>query len=144
MSIIEKIKADKIAAMKSGDKARKDTLTLVQAAVKQVEVDTRKDLSDEDVIQILKKMVKQRNDSINQYTTAGRLELAAIEESERTIIYEYIPTQMSEQDIRIRVYDLVSPEDTIGSAMAFIKPVFAGKADMGIVSRIVKEVIGGA
>lgn len=143
MSIIQKINADKIAAMKSGDKARKETLALVQAAIKQVEVDTRKELNEVEVIQILSKMVKQRVDSITQFTAAGRLELAAIEEAEKAIITEYIPVQMSEAEIRSKVAELVSPGDNIGQAMGKAKGVFAGKADMGLVSKIVKEVLQG-
>ena len=143
MNIIEKINADKIAAMKSGDKTRKETLALVQAAIKQVEVDTRKELNEVEVIQILSKMVKQRIDSITQFTAAGRLELAAIEESEKAIITEYIPAQMSEDEIRAKVSELVSPGDNIGQAMGKVKSVFAGKADMGLVSKVVKEVLQG-
>lgn len=142
-SLITKIKADKITAMKSGDKVRKDTLTLVQAAIKQVEVDTRKELNDVEVLQILNKMVKQRNDSIAQYTSAGRTELAAVEESEKAIISEYIPTQMTEEEIRAKIPEVVAWGDNIGHAMGKAKTVFAGKADMALVSKIVKEFIAG-
>lgn len=143
MNTIDKIKADKIAAMKSGDTARKETLTLVQAAITQVQVDTRKELNEVEVVQILSKMVKQRNDSITQFTAAGRLELAAIEESEKTIISEYIPAQMTEEEIRDIANEMLNPGDNIGQAMGKAKAVFAGKADMGLVSKVVKEILQG-
>lgn len=143
MSIIQKINADKIAAMKAGDKTRRETLSLIQAAIKQVEVDTRKELNEVEVIQILSKMVKQRIDSITQFTAAGRLELVAIEEAEKAIITEYIPAQMSEDEIRAKVSELVAPGDNIGQAMGKVKAVFAGKADMGLVSKVVKETLQG-
>ncbi len=143
MSIITKINADKIAALKSGDKTRKDTLALVQAAIKQVEVDSRKELTDIEVLQILSKMVKQRVDSITQFTAAGRNELAAIEEAEKAIINEYIPTQMTEEEIRAKVSEVSEWGDNIGQAMGKAKTVFAGKADMGLVSKIIREFIAG-
>jgi uncharacterized protein YqeY len=142
-NLTKQINADKIAAMKSGDKSRKDALTLVQAAIKQAEVDMRKELTEVEVIQILSKMVKQRMDSITQFAAAGRTELVAIEESEKAVITQYIPTQMSEEEIRAKVKEIVEWGDNIGMAMGKAKTVFAGKADMGLVSKIVKEVLQG-
>jgi len=81
--------------MRAGDKKTLGTIRLILAAVKQVEVDTRKDLADEDVLQILDKMVKQRRESISQYEKAGRDELASIEKDEIEIIQAYLPEQLS-------------------------------------------------
>lgn len=144
MSTLEKIKADRIAAMKAGQSVRKDTLALVLAGIKQVEVDTRKELTEADVIGILTKMAKQRQESITQYVSAGRTDLADFEIAEKTIIEEYLPQQLSEEEVRLKVAEAISATGAttmkdMGKVVALLKPDLVGKADMGFVSKLVKD-----
>lgn len=144
MSTLEKIKADRIAAMKAGQSVRKDTLALVLAGIKQVEVDTRKDLTETDVIGLLTKMAKQRQESITQYVAAGRNDLADVEIAEKVIIEEYLPQQLSEEEIRLKVAEAISATGAttmkdMGKVVALLKPDLVGKADMGFVSKLVKD-----
>jgi uncharacterized protein YqeY len=144
MSTLEKIKADRIAAMKAGQSVRKDTLALVLAGIKQVEVDTRKELTEVDVITILTKMAKQRQESITQFIAAGRNDLADVELAEKTIIEEYLPQQLSEFDVRNKVTEaLITTGATsmkdMGKVVALLKADLVGKADMGFVSKLVKD-----
>lgn len=144
MNTLEKIKADRITAMKAGQTVRKDTLALVLAGIKQVEVDTRKELTEADVIRLLTKMAKQRQESITQYVAAGRTDLADVEIAEKVIIEEYLPQQLSEEEVRLKVAEAIS---TTGAAtmkdmskvVALLKPDLMGKADMGFVSKLVKD-----
>ena len=144
MSTLEKIKADRIAAMKAGQSVRKDTLALVLAGIKQVEVDTRKELTEADVIGLLTKMAKQRQESINQYVAAGRTDLADVEIAEKVIIEEYLPQQLSEEEVRLKVAEAISATGAttmkdMGKVVALLKPDLVGKADMGFVSKLVKD-----
>lgn len=144
MSTLEKIKADRIAAMKAGQSVRKDTLALVLAGIKQVEVDTRKDLTETDVIGLLTKMAKQRQESITQYVAAGRNDLADVEIAEKVIIEEYLPQQLSEEEVRLKVAEAISATGAttmkdMGKVVALLKPDLVGKADMGFVSKLVKD-----
>ncbi len=144
MSTLEKIKADRIAAMKAGQSVRKDTLALVLAGIKQVEVDTRKELTEADVIGLLTKMAKQRQESINQYVAAGRNDLADVEIAEKVIIEEYLPQQLSEEEVRLKVAEAISATGAttmkdMGKVVALLKPDLVGKADMGFVSKLVKD-----
>lgn len=144
MSTLEKIKADRIAAMKAGQSVRKDTLALVLAGIKQVEVDTRKELTETDVIGLLTKMAKQRQESITQYVAAGRNDLADVEIAEKVIIEEYLPQQLSEEEVRLKVAEAISATGAttmkdMGKVVALLKPDLVGKADMGFVSKLVKD-----
>lgn len=144
MSTFEKIKAARIAAMKGGETTRRDTLALVIAGIKQVEVDTRKELTEAEVIAILTKMVKQRQESITQYVTANRNELADIEIAEKAIIEEFLPQQLPEEDVRRIVAEAISASGAtsmkdMGRVVAGLKAELVGKADMGFVSKLVKD-----
>ncbi len=144
MSTLEKIKAHRIAAMKAGQTVRKDTLALVLAGIKQVEVDTRKELTETDVIGLLTKMAKQRQESITQYVAAGRNDLADVEIAEKVIIEEYLPQQLSEEEVRLKVAEAISATGAtsmkdMGKVVALLKPDLVGKADMGFVSKLVKD-----
>jgi len=138
-----RIQDDVKDAMRSKDKDRLGTLRLITAAIKQKEVDERIDMDDAAVINVLEKMVKQRKDSISQYSQAGRDDLAAKEQTELDLIQTYLPEQMSEAEIEAVVSQAVSDTGAagmkdMGKLMAAIKPQIAGKADMGLVSKIVK------
>lgn len=144
MSTFEKIKAERITAMKAGQAARKDTLALILAGIKQVEVDTRKELSEADVIQILTKMVKQRQESITQYEQANRQDLADKEIAEKVIIEEFLPQQISEDEVRAKVSEAITSTGAtsikdMGKVIALLRADLVGKADMGFVSKLVKD-----
>lgn len=144
MSLKTRLSDDMKAAMKGGDKPRLGVIRLLQAAVKQREVDERIELDDAAVLAVLEKAVKQRKDSISQYEAAAREDLAAVERYELGVIEAYLPARMSEADIRAAVDAAVaetgasSPAD-MGKLMAVLKPRLAGQADMGQVSALVKQ-----
>lgn len=137
------IKAAMKEAMKARDKARLATIRLMQAEFKRVEVDERIELDEPRVLGILDKMVKQRRDSEKQYNDAGRSELAAQEASEIVVIQEYLPAQLTEEDIDQLIDAAVTETDAagmqaMGAVMAVLKPQLQGRADMGAVSQKVK------
>ena len=122
----------------------RDTLRMISAEIKQLEVDKKITVSDDDVISILNKMAKQRKDSIQQFQQGGREDLASIEINELEIITTYLPAQLSEEEIDIHINEAIaslgatSPQD-MGKDMGALKPLPNGKADMGIVSAAVKS-----
>ncbi len=133
-----------IAAMKSQEKDRLTCIRFIQAAIKKVEVDTRKDLSDADVIGILSNQIKQRKDSIAQFRTGGREDLAAKEESELAILQSYLPKQLSNEEIADLVEQAIKQSGAtaakdMGAVMKILMPQIAGKADGGAVSALVKS-----
>lgn len=132
------------AAMRSKDKPRLATIRLIQAAIKQKEVDERIELTDQDVLTILDKMVKQRKESIKQYTAADRPELADQEQIEIDVIQDFLPTQLTEEEIESILSDAIQQTDAhgmqdMGKVMGIIKPQLQGRADMGTVSQLVKQ-----
>ena len=143
-NITNKIKDDLKSAMKGRDKKAVSAIRLILSSIKQKEVDTRQKIDDPEVITILGKLAKQRKDSISQYKSASRDDLASIEEHELKIINNYLPKQLSEAEIRNLVITAIeeigaqSPKD-MGKVMGKLKEELKGKADMGIVSRTVKE-----
>ena len=135
---------DMKAAMKGGEKARLGVIRLITAAIKQREVDERIELDDEQVLIVLDKMVKQRRDSIKQYTDAGREDLAAIEEAEVEIIQAYLPAALSEDEVAAIVEAAIAQTGAtsmadMGKVMGIVKPQVQGRGDMGAVSGIVKQ-----
>lgn len=134
-------------AMKAREKERVATLRMVNAELKRVEVDERRDLSDADVLSILNKMVKQRQDSLSQFTNAGRDDLASKEAAEIDLIREFQPAQLSDADLAVLVDRCVSEAGAsgmqdMGKVMAAIKNVAEGQADMGKASGMVKAKLG--
>ena len=130
-------------AMKAREKERLATIRLIQAELKRVEVDERIEIDDARALAIMDKMVKQRRDSISQFESAGRDELAAIERAEINVIQEFLPQQLSEDEILAIIDDALSGIDATGMAamgplMGVIKPKLQGRADMGAVSKLVK------
>ena len=130
-------------AMKARAKERLATIRLIQAEFKRVEVDERIEIDDARALVIMDKMVKQRRDSISQFESAGRDELAAIERAEIGVIQEFLPQQLSEDEIALIIEDALSGIDATGMAamgplMGLIKPKLQGRADMGAVSMLVK------
>ena len=142
-SLVASIKAAMKAAMKAREKARLSTIRLIQAEFKRVEVDERIEIDDPRALAIMDKMVKQRRDSVTQFQSAGRDELAAIELAEIAVIQEFLPQQLSEAEIIVIIDEALSGIDATGMAamgplMGVIKPKLQGRADMGAVSKIVK------
>jgi uncharacterized protein YqeY len=148
MTLKQTLTEDMKAAMKSGDKTRLGVIRLVNAAIKQREVDERIELDDPAVLAVLEKMVKQRRDSISQFDAAGRVDLSAIERTEMAIIEHYLPARLGEAaildavDAAMRETGASGPAD-MGKLMAVLKPRLAGQADMGEVSKLVKQRLAG-
>ncbi len=143
MSLREQINDDLKAAMRSADVARRDTIRLLLAALKQREVDERKTLTDADVLGIIEKMLKQRRDSITQFEQGGRQDLADKEKQELGLLQAYMPQALGADEIAAAVAaavaeaGAVAPSD-MGKVMAVLKPKLAGRADMSQVSAAVK------
>jgi uncharacterized protein YqeY len=149
MSLKQKLTDDMKAAMKAGEKDRLATIRLINAALKQKEVDERIELDDAAVLAVLEKMVKQRKDSISQYEGAGRADLAAVEKAEMAIIQAYLPAQLSEAEIDAAIQAAIAEANAgigpaaMGKVMGVLKPKLAGKADMGLVSQRLKAALAG-
>ncbi len=143
MSLKQQITEDMKTAMRAKDTARLGAIRLLLAAIKQREVDERIELSDADVITIIEKMNKQRRDSISQYEAAGRQELADVEKFEMSVLADYMPQQLGDDEIASAVAEAIaatgasSPQE-MGKVMGLIKPRLAGRADMGKVSALIK------
>ena len=142
-SLVARIKASMKEAMKARDKERLGTIRLMQAEFKRVEVDERIEIDDARALTILDKMVKQRRDSVSQFQAAGRDELAAIELSEIAVIQEFLPQQLTEDEINSLIDEALASIDATGMAamgplMGAIKPKLQSRADMGAVSKMVK------
>ena len=138
-----RITDDVKAAMRSKDKKRLGTLRLLTAAIKQVEVDERIELDNDNIVAIIEKMLKQRKDSIEQFEKAGRTELAEIEINEVAILKEFMPEQLSDADVDAMIDEAISATGAeamkdMGKVMGMLKPKLAGKADMGAVSGKIK------
>lgn len=139
-----RITEDMKNAMRAKDTARLSALRLLLAAIKQREVDDRKDLTDADIVAVIDKMLKQRRDSVTQYEAAKRQDLADAEKFEMTVLQAYMPQALSEAEIAAAVAAAVAesgaqgPQD-MGKVMAVLKPKLAGRADMTAVSKLVKE-----
>ena len=144
MTLKQQLVDDMKAAMKSGDKQRLGVIRLVNAAIKQREVDERIELDDAAVLAVLEKMVKQRKDSVSQFEAANREDLAAIERAEIVVIQRYLPEKLDEAailaaiDAAIAQTGATGPAD-MGKLMGVLKPKLAGQADMGQVSALVKK-----
>jgi hypothetical protein len=148
MSLKQRLTDDMKTAMKAGEKERLATIRLINAAIKQKEVDERVEMDDARVLAVLDKMVKQRKDSIEQYDKAGRDDLAAVERAEMAIIGQYLPAKLGEAEIQAAIEAAVAetgaagPAD-MGKVMAVLKPRLAGQADMGEVSKLIKQRLAG-
>ena len=141
--LVARIKASMKEAMKARAKERLATIRLILADFKRVEVDERIEIDDARALLILDKMVKQRRDSATQFQDAGRDELAAIEVAEIAIIQEFLPKQLSDDEIIAMIDGALSAIEVkgmaaMGALMGAIKPKLQGRADMGAVSKIVK------
>lgn len=144
----ERLSADIIHAMKTGEKTRLVTLRFMMAALKQQEIDTRVAVDDTHVIAILTKMTNQRRESIAQFDGAGRVELAAKERAELSIVEQYLPTPLADAEVdmlvaaALQALAAVTLKD-MGRVMNALRPQLMGRADLSLVSAKVKQRLGG-
>ena len=143
MTLKVRITDDMKNAMRAKDTARLSTIRLLLAAIKQREVDERRELADADVLAVIEKMVKQRRDSIAQFAAGNRPDLVAVEEAELTVLQAYQPQQMSADEIDAAVAAAIADTGAAGAAgmgkvMGVLKGKLAGRADMSLVSARVK------
>ena len=146
MSMKQQINDAMKAAMRAKDNPRLGAIRLIQADIKRIEVDERIEVDDARVLAILDKMVKQRRDSITQYEDAGRQELADIEIAEITVIQDFLPTALSDDEIAAMVAAAVAETGAasmadMGKVMGLLKPQIQGRADGGAVSGLVKAAL---
>ncbi len=144
----KRIQDDMKAAMKAGDKPRLGAVRLILAAIKQREVDERIELDDTQVLAVLDKMVKQRRDSVAQYAAAGREDLAAVERFEIEVCQGYLPQPLSEAEVVALIESAIAVTGAAGMkdmsrVMAQLKPLVQGRVDMGAVSTLIKQRLGG-
>jgi len=143
MSLKTQLTDDMKAAMKSGDKERLGVVRLINAAIKQREVDERIQLDDTQVLSVLEKMLKQRRDSVSQFQAAGRTDLADKETFEIGVIQSYLPAQLSAAEVDAIIAATIAeagatgPKD-MGKVMGLVRPKVAGKTDMGKLSELIK------
>jgi uncharacterized protein YqeY len=140
----QRITEDMKSAMRAKDKERLKAIRMILGAIKQREVDERIELVDEQVLAVIQKMVKQRKDSISQFKEVGRTDLIEIEEAELVVINNYMPAQLSKNDISKVVDKAIadsgaSSMQDMGKLMGLLKGQLAGKADMGVVSSIIRS-----
>ena len=143
MTMKDQIINDLKDAMRARDKKKLDALRLIAAAIKQIEVDERIDIDDARMLVILDKLAKQRNESISQFSAAGRDELVAQEEFELALINQYLPEPLSDSEVTSIVeqaFIAVGAEkmSDMGKVMAELKPLLQGRADMAKVSAMIK------
>ncbi len=143
MSLKQQITEDMKTAMRAGDTKRRDAIRLLQAAIKQREVDERIELDDAAVVAVIEKMLKQRRDSISQYEAAQRQDLADAEKYEVGVLQTYMPQPLSDAEVGGAVAEAIAAsgaqgQQDMGKVMALLKPRLAGRADMGKVSALVK------
>lgn len=147
MSLKAQITEDMKTAMRAKDMQRLGVIRLLQAAIKQREVDERIELDDPAVITAIEKMLKQRRDSIAAYEGANRMDLADQEKFEVTVLQGYLPAQMSEEEINAIIAKVIAETGAagakdMGKVVGAVKPLVAGKADMGKVSGLIKAALG--
>lgn len=147
MSLKERIQQDMKDAMRAADKPQLATIRLMLAAIKQKEVDERKDLDDAEVTAVLDRMIKQRRESISQFEKAGRTDLVDQEKAELTVIQTYLPEPLSENELNALIDEAMSQTGAasikdMGKVMALLKPRLQGRADMGAVSALIKARLG--
>ncbi len=147
MNMQDTINQDLITAMKSGDEVKKTTLRSVKAAVTLAEKEEDgQPLSDDEVIAVIRKQAKQRQDSIDAYQQGGRLDLVAAEQAELAVLESYLPALMSEEDVRIQAQAVIDEVDAtsmrdMGMVMGRLMPELKGRADGRLVNQVVRELL---
>lgn len=147
MSLKERITEDMKSAMRAAQKERLGTVRMILAGIKQREVDERITLDDSQVLAVIEKMVKQRKESIAQFETGGRADLVAKEQAEIALLKEYLPTQLTPEEIEALISAAIAKTGAasikdMGKVMGALKSELAGRADMGAVSARIKQKLG--
>lgn len=146
MSLKEQLRIDMADAMRSGDKEKRDTLRLLLSAIKQVEIDEQKELSDDEVLAVLSKQAKQRKESIADYEAAGREDLVYEEKAQLALIETYLPVQMDREEISRMAAKVIAevgaegPQD-MGKVMGRLMPQMKGQADGRLVNEVVRDLL---
>ncbi len=144
MSLLNSINQDLKSAMLAKDSLVRDTLRMLIAEIKKFQIDNKVEAADKDVLSIINKMIKQRKDSIDQFTKGNRDDLANTEREQLEVIQKYLPEQLSDKEVeeviknKINVLEASSMQD-MGNVMGALKSELAGKADMSLVSELVKK-----
>lgn len=146
MTLITQIQDHVKDAMKAGDRLKLSTLRMLVAAIKQKEIDTRSDLSDDDIISIIEKQMQQRLEAAEQYEAAGRNELFEKESQEAEILKAYLPEKMGEEEVKEMIEKIISEMGGIsmkemGNVMSALKDQAGSKIDMKLASQMVREII---
>jgi len=148
MSLKEQIQSDMKAALRAGEKARLGVIRMLLAAIQSREIDERAELSDNDVLQVVEKLIKQRKDSAKQFADAGRADREAAELAEAELLQTYMPEQLSEAELaalldEVMVATGASSMQDMGKVMGQLKAKAQGRADMGSLSALVKSRLAG-
>lgn len=143
MALIEQLKEEQKSAMKAKDKVRLGTIRLALSEIKQREVDGRVTLTDDEILAVLTKMLKQRRDSVAQFEAAGRTDLADAEKAEMDVLGEFMPQPLSDEEVANLLDKAITESGAagmqdMGKVMGVLKPLIQGRADMGKVSQLVK------
>ncbi|WP_047045437.1 GatB/YqeY domain-containing protein [Vibrio mexicanus] len=144
MALIDTLKEEQKLAMKAKDKPRLGTIRLALSAIKQREVDEQITLSDDDILAVLVKMVKQRRDSVAQYESAGRQDLAEVEQAEIAVLEEFMPQPLTDEEVIALIEAAITESGAagmqdMGKVMGVLKPQIQGRADMGKISGLVRS-----
>jgi len=147
MSLKEQLKNDMKEAMRAKEIVKRDTIRAINTMIKQIEVDERKELSDEDIVVLMQKAIKQRNEAIEQYQSAGRDDLVAKEQSEVDVINLYMPKQLSDEELESALREIVADVGAtsmkdMGKVMGAAKAKIGGGADGKRINEMVKKVLG--
>ena len=148
MSLKARITEDMKAAMRAGEKDRLSCIRMLQAGIKQREVDERVELGDAEVLAVIEKMIKQRKESVTQFQAGNRPDLVARESAEIALLSGYLPAQLGEAELATLIREAVaatgaSSMKDMGKVMAALKPKVQGRADMGALSARIKSALGG-
>ena len=147
MNLKEQLKEDLKTAMRDKDVVKRDSIRSINTMIKQIEVDERKDLNDEDVIKLIQKGIKQREEAISQYKAASRDDLVALEQAQVDIFMLYLPAQISEEELEAGMKEIISQVGAtsmkdIGKVMGNATKRFAGVADGKRINEMVKKLLG--
>ena len=146
MSLKERLMEDLKDSMKSKDKVRKDTITMIRAAIKQKEVDERRELSDDDILDIIAKQLKEKRMAIEEFRRGQREDLVQLTEQEMDILLDYLPKQLSEEELEAIVLETIKEINAqsikdIGNRMKAVMPKVKGRADGNMVNKIVRKIL---
>lgn len=143
MSLKERLQEDLKSSMKNKETVKKSVITLIRASIKQFEVDNRVELNDEEIIDVISKQLKQRNDALDEFKKANREDLVSETEAEIKVLKEYLPQQLSEEELEVIVKETISEVGAtsmkdMGKIMSVIQPKTKGRADGKLINKLVK------